>query len=326
MHSHHTAHPGHAHHAESGHDHQGHAHAGAGGDRRRLFLAAILTAGFMLLEAAAGLVTGSLALLADAGHMLTDAVALGLALVADRMGDRPGTRRMTYGFERLQVLVAYTNGLAIIAIALWIGVEAIGRLAAPARVLGGPMLAVACAGLAVNAVVFLILHGGERSSLNMRGAILHVLGDLLGSLAAILAAGIILATGWTPADPLLSMLVCLLLIGSAWRLIRESGLVLLEGAPVNVDRNDVADDLAAHTDGVADVHHMHVWSLDGQQLLATLHARLAAGADPEGSIAAIKSRLARVHNIRHATVEIETGSGCPDGASREPRSERDGTT
>ncbi len=269
-----------AHHHHHAGDHHGHAHADAPaatrGNRRRIFAAAVLTCVFMLAEAVGGLLTGSLALLADAGHMLTDSVALVLAYVAYRMSDRPGTSRMTYGFDRLKILVAFTNGLTVLGIAFWIVVEAVGRLTAPPQILGAPMLAIAATGLVVNVVVFFVLYGGDRESLNLRGAILHVLGDLLGSVAAIAAAAIILLTGWLPADPLLSMLVALLLVTSAWRLMRESGLILLEGAPQHIDRNRIARDLAAHAKGVIDVHHMHVWTLDGRQLLATLHARLAA--------------------------------------------------
>jgi cobalt-zinc-cadmium efflux system protein len=164
----------------------------------------------------------------------------------------------------------------------------------------------------VNGVVFAILHGGDRHSLNLRAAMLHVVGDLLGSLAAIVAAAIILTTGWTMADPLLSVLVALLLLRSAWSLIRESGLILLEGAPPHLNRNEVAKDLVANVEGISDVHHMHVWSLDGRRLMATLHVRLAAGADAEASIGAIKARLRDEHGIGHATVEIETGVACPD--------------
>jgi cobalt-zinc-cadmium efflux system protein len=285
---------------------------GTRGNRRRLLIAAILTCGMMIAEAAGGLLAGSLALLADAGHMLTDAVALILAYVAQRVGDRPGNRWMTYGFDRLQILIAYTNGLTVVLIALWIVVEAVDRLLAPTPVLGAAMFVIAALGLAVNGVVFLVLNGGDRQSLNLRGAILHVAGDLLGSVAAIAAAAIILTTGWTAADPLLSVLVALILLRSAWRLIRESGLILLEGAPPHINRNDVANDLVGNVAGISDVHHMHVWSLDGRRLMATLHVRLAPGADAETSISAIKARLSEEHGIGHATVEIETGTACPD--------------
>jgi len=307
-----------------GHAHDRHAHHEgsldgsevAAGNKRRVLIAASLTCGFMIVEAVGGILTGSLALLADAGHMLTDSVALILAYAAYRVSERPGTSRMTYGFDRLKILVAYTNGLTVLAIALWIVAEAVQRFLTPAPILGGAMLVVATMGLAVNVVVFLTLHGGDRASLNLRGAILHVLGDLLGSVAAIAAALIILATGWYPADPLLSVLVALLLLWSAGKLIRESGLILLEGAPPHVDRNDVAMDLGREIDGVSDIHHMHVWSLDDRQLVATLHARVQPGADPERVVSDIKTRLAEAHGIRHATVEAESGRECPDTVKR----------
>jgi cobalt-zinc-cadmium efflux system protein len=301
----------HGHHDRAAHRHA-HDHAGEGGNRRRVLIAAALTSIFMVAEAVGGLVTGSLALIADAGHMLTDSVALTLAYVAYRVSERRGTSRMTYGFDRLKILVAYTNGLTVLGIAIWIAVEAVQRFLAPTPILGGAMLGIAAAGLLVNLVVFAILQGGDRESLNLRGAVLHVLGDLLGSAAAIVAAVIILTTGWLPADPLLSVLVALLLVGSAWRLIRDSGLVLLEASPQHVDRNIVADDLARNVEGVTDVHHMHVWSLDGRKPMATLHARLAPGVEAEAVIAALKLRLARSHGIRHATIEVETGRECPD--------------
>jgi cobalt-zinc-cadmium efflux system protein len=303
----------HGHYDQDRHD-PGHEHAHLpeveAGNKGRVLIAAVLTCGFMVAEAVGGLLTGSLALLADAGHMLTDSVALVLAYLAYRMSERPGTSRMTYGFDRLKILIAYTNGLTVIGIALWIVVEALQRLIQPAPVLGAPMLAIAAIGLLLNIAVLFVLHGGDRTSLNLRGAILHVLGDLLGSVAAIAAAIVILATGWLPADPLLSILVA-----SAWRLMRESGLILLEAAPAHVDRNAIAADLAASATGVMDVHHMHVWALDNRQLMATLHARLRPGADAEQSIGAIKARLSATHGIHHATVEVETGEACPDEMS-----------
>lgn len=316
----HHLHDGEHRHAHGHHDHA-HSHLTEVGrsNRGRVLLAAILTSAFMLAEVAGGLLTGSLALLADAGHMLTDSVALTLAYVAYRIGDRPGTSQMTYGFDRAKVLVAYTNGLAVLLIALWIVVEAAERVLSPAPVLGGPMLAVAAVGLLVNLVVFAILSGGDRGSLNLRGAILHVLGDLLGSVAAIAAALIILLTGWLAADPILSVLVSLLLLGSAWRLIRESGMILLEAAPLHVDRDAVVGDLEANVEGVVDVHHMHIWTLDGRSLMATLHARLMPGADAERAVSVIKARLEERHAIHHATVEIETGEACSDDIGKRRR-------
>jgi len=303
----------HSHHGHShGHDHGGHGHAhGAGGDKRRVLIAAVLTAGFMAVEAVGGLVTGSLALLADAGHMLTDSVSLVLAWYAFYLAGRAATARLTYGFDRVKTLVAYTNGITVFLIGAWIVVEAFHRMVEPSPVLGGPMLAVAAVGLLVNIAAFFVLHGGDRESLNMRGAVLHVLGDLLGSVAALAAAGIILLTGWTPIDPILSALVALLLFRSAWSLVREAGHVLLEGVPHNLDRDAIARDLAANVPGVREVHHMHVWSLDGSNNMATLHACLTPDTDPHVATGAIKQRLAERHRIAHATVETEYDS-CAD--------------
>ena len=172
---------------------------------------------------------------------------------------------MTYGFDRVKTLVAYTNGITIFAIALWIVYEAFQRLIEPSPVLGGPMLVVAIIGLCVNIAAFFVLHGGDRDSLNMRGAILHVLGDLLGSVAALVAALVIITTGWTLIDPILSVLVAVLLFRSAWSLMREAGHVLLEGVPESLDRDGIARDIEGHVAGVREVHHMHVWSMDGAQ-------------------------------------------------------------
>ncbi len=293
-----------------GHDH-GHTHGGESDNKRRILIAALLTGGFMLAEVAGGLLTGSLALLADAGHMLTDSVALGLAWYAFHLSERRATERLTYGYDRIKTLVAYTNGLAVFAIGLWIVYEAWERFHEPVVVLGGPMLVVALIGLCVNIAAFFVLHGGDRESLNMRGALLHVLGDLLGSVAALAAAIVILLTGWYPIDPILSVLVALLLFRSAWALTRESAHVLLEGVPHDIDRDRVARDLEDNVDGVEGVHHMHVWSLDGSRNMATLHACLKEGADSHAVVTALKRRLASEHGIAHATVEPEQG-GCAD--------------
>jgi len=299
-------------HAEHGHSHShgmGHVHGSA--DKKRVLIATCLTAGFMVAEALGGWLTGSLALVADAGHMLADAIALGLAWYAFHLAGRPATGRLTYGFARVKTLVAYTNGIAIFVIALWIVYEACGRLMTPSPVLGGPMLVVAVAGLLVNIASFVVLHGGDRESLNMRGAILHVMGDLLGSAAAIVAAIVIIATGWTPIDPILSVLVSLLILSTAWSLMREAAHVLLEGVPASLDRDLVAKDIENAVKGVREVHHMHVWSLDGTSNMATLHACLNDGVDPHVVVSAIKKRLAVQHGIEHATVEPEFGQ-CAD--------------
>ncbi|MEX2629208.1 MAG: cation diffusion facilitator family transporter [Tistlia sp.] len=299
-----------------GHGHHGHAHipeVGAGNERR-MALAAALTGSFMLVEAAGGVIAGSLALLADAGHMLTDFAALLLAWFAFRVARRPADWKRTYGFDRFSVLVAFVNGLSLFVIALLIVWEAVQRLQEPVPVLGGPMLVIAVAGLAVNLVVFRVLQGADRDNLNVRGAALHVLGDLLGSVAAIAAAVIILLTGWMLADPLLSVLVVLLILRSAWYVVRESGRILLEAAPRGFDTRAVARDLKT-IEGVEDVHHLHAWSITEKRRMMTLHARIAPAFAAGALTAAIKARLQERFGIVHATVEIEH-EACADAPAR----------
>jgi cobalt-zinc-cadmium efflux system protein len=283
-----------------------HVHNDEGSDNeRRTLWAALLIGGFMFAEIVGGLVAGSLALLADAAHMLTDAASLILAYGAFRMARRPADWKRTYGFDRLQILVAFANGLTLFFIIGWITYEAVKRLLAPTEVLGGAMLTIALLGLLVNIVAFLILHGGDRDNLNIRGALLHVVGDLLGSAAALAAALVILATGWTPIDPLLSLLVGLLLLRSAWQLVAESSHILLEGAPTGLDIRQIGPDLMEHVSGVEDVHHVHVWSLTQRKTMVTLHARVPEGSHPGDMATQIKLRLQKRFAIGHATVEIE---------------------
>jgi cobalt-zinc-cadmium efflux system protein len=308
--SHAHDHHGHAH-DDHGHSHGPLGHGHGASDKNRVLIAALLTGCFMVAEAIGGIVTGSLALLADAGHMLTDSVSLVLAWYAFHLAGRAATSRLTYGFDRVKTLVAYTNGLTVFAIGLWIVYEAFHRISEPSPIMGGPMLVVAVLGLLVNITAFFVLHGGDRESLNMRGAILHVIGDLLGSVAAIVAALIILYTGWYPIDPILSSLVAVLLFRSAWSLVREAGHMLLEGAPNGLDRDMIARDIETNIRSVVSVHHMHVWSLDGARNMATLHACLRDGADAHAAICDIKLRLAKVHRIEHVTVEPEFGH-CAD--------------
>lgn len=289
------------------HHHHGPGEAAHANERRTMW-AALLTGVFMLAEVAGGVLSGSLALIADAAHMLTDTVALSLAFIAFRLARRGAGPRHTYGFRRMPVLVAFANGLTLFFIVGWIVVEAGRRLQEPHVVLAGPMLAVAVAGLVVNIVVFAILHGADRGNLNIRGAMLHVLGDMLGSLAAILAAGIILATGWVAADPLLSVLVAAIVLVGAWRLTRDSAHILLEGVPAGVDIAEVAADISENVVGVEQVHHIHVWSLSQEGIMATLHAVIEDGADGDAVLAAINARLESEFGIRHATVQIERES------------------
>jgi cobalt-zinc-cadmium efflux system protein len=293
----------------AGHAHS-HAHSHAQGvNERRVGLAALLTGAFVAVEVIGGLVSGSLALLADAGHMVADFAALGLAWFAFRLQRRPADWKRTYGFDRLQVLVAFGNALALFAIAGWVVWEAVRRLGAPAPVDGAILSGVALAGLAVNLGAFVLLRGADRENLNVRGAALHVIGDLLGSAAALAAGGVILATGWTPIDPLLSVLVALIILFSAWSVARQSGHILLEGVPAGVDPRAIAPDLEGHVEGVEKVHHVHVWSITQERPMATLQVRIRPGTDAEGARAGIKRRLAERFDLCHVTVEIEHGAG-----------------
>jgi cobalt-zinc-cadmium efflux system protein len=292
------------------HDH-GHHHHGETSETR-VALAMWLTGGFMVIEAIGGWWSGSLALIADAGHMLTDTGALALAWAAVRFARRPADGARSYGYHRAEVLAAFLNGAAMIALSVWIVVEAALRVAHPVEVMGAPMLIVAAGGLAINIVSFLLLHGAG-DSLNMKGAALHVLGDMLGSVAAIVAAFIILQTGWMPIDPILSVLVALLILRSAWNVTRDAAHILMEGTPTGLDPAEIASDLITHVADVADVHHVHAWSLGSSRPAATLHARLTDCADTDAAITAIKSRLDSQFGIGHATVQIEQGA-CPDHA------------
>ncbi|MBI1361300.1 MAG: cation diffusion facilitator family transporter [Alphaproteobacteria bacterium] len=292
------------------HDHDAHDHGALGHDHShassetRIGVAALLTGAFMGVELAGGLIAGSLALMADAGHMLSDFASLALAWFGFRIARRPADALRTFGFRRFSVLAAFTNGLALVAVAGWIILEAVMRLMSPEGVLAGPMLWIASAGLVVNILSFAVLHGADRSNLNVRGALLHVAGDLFGSLAAIAAALIIMTTGWTRADPLLSILVAAIILRSAWVLIADAGHILLEGAPRHLDLADIGRDLAGNIEGVLNIHHAHAWSIDEKKLMMTLHACISDDASGPEIVGRIKQRLADVHGVAHATVEI----------------------
>jgi len=275
---------------------------------RKVFWVMLLTGGFMLAEVVGGIVSGSLALLADAGHMLTDFAALALAWFAFRLGRRPADAQRSYGYHRFQVVAAYTNGISLFAIALWIVVEGVGRLVDPVEVMGPQMLVIATLGLLVNIFAFWILSRGGNGNLNVRGAAVHVLGDLLGSVGAIAAALIILWTGWMPIDPILSVVVALLILRSAWRITKEAGHILLEGTPPGIDAASVGAALG-EVAGVLDVHHVHVWSLNTERPLLTLHAVVEDGADRNRVLRDANRVLEERFGIRHATVQLEHG-GC----------------
>lgn len=306
----------HQHGAETGHDHDhaGHSHAPtvSAGNERAVLIGVLLTGGFMVAELIGGYLSGSLALIADAGHMLTDTVALFLAWLGFRLGRRPADARRSFGYSRLEVLAGLLNALALFALVGWIAYEAIQRFFSPEAVLAGPMFVVAILGLVVNLLVFAILSRADAEHVNIKGALLHVLGDLLGSLGAIAAAIIIWLTGWMPIDPILSVLVSLLILRSAWALLTRTFNILMEGAPDGVDIESLQADLGASIPGLAKAGHLHVWSLSSGQTMATLEIALAPHADPATVSAAVKHRLEHEHNIGHATVEIDWSGDCID--------------
>jgi len=287
-------------------------------NERRMGLAALITGGFMFVEVAGGIAADSLALIADAGHMLTDFASLALAWFAFRLARRPADWKRTYGFDRFQVLIAFTNGLALFVIAGWIVYEAIERLMGTPHVDGGIMVGVAIAGLLVNIVAFWLLRGADRENLNVRGAAIHVLGHVLGSVAALVAGAVILMTGWMPIDPLLSLLVAVIIVRSGWHVVAASAHILLEGAPKELDTRDIAPDLVANVPGVDAVHHVHVWSITQSRRMVTLHAVIGEAQDIDAVVQGIKARLKTAFNLDHATVEIERGA-CADAETKAAR-------
>lgn len=281
-------------------------HARQKANIKRVQIALALTGTFMLVEVAGGILSGSLALLADAGHMLTDTMALALSAIAFRMSSRPADAKRSYGYQRFQILAAFVNGLSLLVIVGWILVEAIQRIVQPSPVMGQTMLIVAAAGLLVNVIVFFVLHGGDQENLNMRGAALHVLGDLLGSVAAVTAALIILSTGWMPIDPILSVGVAMLIFRSAWHLVKRSGHILLEGAPEWLDINAMQSKIIARNPEVKEIHHVHVWGLTPQHPMLTMHVALKQiQSNTTAIIRSIKDLLRSEYGIDHSTIEIE---------------------
>jgi len=292
------------------HDH--HHSNGEKGNITRVQIALVLTGVFMIVEVIGGILSGSLALLADAGHMLTDTMALALAAFAFRVSSRPADSRRSYGYQRFQIIAAFVNGLSLLVIVGWILFEAVMRFIDPPDVIGPTMLIVASAGLVVNIVSFLVLHGGDQENLNIRGAALHVLGDLLGSVAAIVAALVIIQSGWMPIDPILSVVVAMLILKSAWKLVRRSAHILLEGAPEWLDVGDMQSKIIAAVPDVAEIHHVHAWGLTPQHPMITMHIVLSRQlADPTPIVRSVKQVLKVEFAINHSTIEVEFGE-CAD--------------
>ncbi len=273
----------------------------------------------MLAEVIGGLLSGSLALLADAGHMLTDTVSLFLAWFAARMARKPADTLRSYGYHRVQILAAFSNGVFFIFLVGWITYEAVQRLLEPVQVMGDIMLVIAALGLGVNLLAFYLLHGAGKQNLNVRAALLHVLGDLLGSVAAITAAVIILGTGWMAVDPILSVFVAVLILRSAWMVVKESTHILLEGTPQDVDVERLQTALIDAIPCVRDVHHVHVWSLTPEHPLLTLHVNVDADTDSTQVLQRVKTVLAEQFHIHHSTIQVEPAH-CVDEATHAPAS------
>lgn len=291
------------------HDHHGHDHshtpAVTGANERKVLLSFMLIFAFMIVEVIGGLLSGSLALLADAGHMLTDAAALALAYAAFRFGRRAIDARRTFGYSRFEVVAGFINAITLFAIVIWIVYEAWERFQQPQSVLAGPMLGVAIAGLLVNLLVFWILTRGDSEHVNIRGAALHVLGDLLGSVGAVAAGVVIYYTGWTPIDPILSVVVSLLILRSAWTLLGKSLHILLEGAPDDATPALIEHHLMQAVPGMAAVNHIHVWSITSGRVLATMHVRPHDDADARLVVRSVEHELKERFSIEHATVAID---------------------
>lgn len=273
-------------------------------DRRNLGSALALISAYALAEVIGGVLSGSLALMADAGHMLSDALALGLSLFAFWVARRPATATRTYGYYRAEILAALANGAALVAIALLVFVEAYHRIQAPPQVRGGLMLAVAAGGLIVNLLALWILGRGHSTSLNVRGAWLHVLSDTVGSVGALVAGGLILTLGWTWADPAASILIGLLIIYSSWQLLAEVVGVLMEGAPGHIDVDAVRDAMRG-VPGVTAVHDLHVWTITSGLYALSAHAEVDGSRPHRDVLQGIHDVLRERFGIDHLTIQIE---------------------
>ncbi len=264
----------------------------------------MLTAGFTAIEVVGGLLTGSLALLADAGHMLSDNLSLGLALFAAWLAGKPATPERSFGYRRAEILAALANGVALVAISIWVFVEAFSRLREPTEVLGTPMLAVATLGLLVNVAGAFILSRSGGESLNVEGAMRHVIADALGSVGAMAAAGVIILTGWRYADPLISTAIGLLILASSWRLLRDSTNVLLEATPRGLNAEEVGRRMAA-AEGVTEVHDLHIWTITSGFPALSAHVLVGHHENCHARRRDLEELLAHEFGISHTTLQVD---------------------
>ncbi|MBP2369061.1 cation diffusion facilitator family transporter [Pseudonocardia parietis] len=292
-----------------GHGHgQGHGHAGAATDRRRLAIALAVTLATAVIGALGALLTGSLALLADLGHLLTDAGALVAALVASILAARPATARRTYGMGRAEVLVAALNALTLVAVVVWVAVEAVQRLFDPVEIPGVPLLVIGVLGLVGNLVSLAVLAGGDRGNMNMRGAMLHVLGDALGSVGVLAAAVVLMTTGWPYADTVASLFIVALILPRAVGLLREASHVLLEGAPKGIDAGEVRVELLG-VPGVTEVHDLHLWAINDRTPAMSAHLVVDEEVSAHCGDRSVLDRAGHVLRERfgldHSTLQVE---------------------
>lgn len=285
----------------------GHSHV-AGPDRsqskRSLKIAVALTSSFMLAEVVGGLISGSLALLADAAHMLSDSVSLFIALGAIWLAEKPATLQRSFGYQRAEILAALLNGVTLVFVSLWIFYEAARRLQDPPEVLGGTMLAVAVVGLLVNVAAAWVLSRGQEESLNVSAALRHVIADLAGSVGVILAAGVILLTGWREADPIIGALIGVLVLASAWPVIRDSVRVLLEQAPEGIDVGEVEEAIEGFG-GVVDVHDLHIWTITSGFPALAVHVLVDRERDCHERRRELERMLAERFEIEHTTIQTD---------------------
>ncbi len=314
---------GHAH-GSGGHSHAGHHH-GPGGhshthgaNKKALKWSFFLIAAYMVVEVVGGLITNSLALLSDAGHMLSDAVALGLSLLAMIWGERSANSSKTYGYKRFEVLAAFLNGIALLGISLYIFYEAFQRFSEPPAVMSSGMLTIAVIGLLVNVLTaYMLMKGDTSENLNIRSAFLHVIGDLLGSVGAIAAAILIMAFGWNLADPIASVIVAVLVLVSAYRVTRDSVHILMEGTPAGYNADEIRQELAK-IPGVREVHDLHIWSLSSDLPLLTGHLVIEHSADGSQVMKHARHLLTEDYGIEHITIQLDPpdfvcgvgGEGC----------------
>lgn len=286
------------------HNHGAHSHR-HNANKKALTISFCLIAGFMLVEFVGGILTNSLALLSDAGHMLSDAVALGLSLAALIFGERAATLDKTYGYKRFEILAALLNGIALVALSIYILYEAIVRLSSPPSVIGKGMIIISAIGLVINIVVAWILSRGEtKENLNIKSAFMHVLGDLLGSVGAIIAALLIIFLGWNIADPIASMIVSVLVLYSGWHILKDSVNILMESKPANIDTAEVKRAIKS-IDGVIDIHDLHIWMITQEFLSLTTHVSVKNNSDRDLLLNQITEIIKQKTGITHITVQLE---------------------